>query len=124
MNNPMNITARRCANCANFNPVPSGLDPSCWVEVLIPSGASQREPGPKDCCELHSTEQEAAQAIVAAYPLDPELREIVKRQLAGENELKRIQNQAASQVQTKQVLDQMRKGAQPAARGGRCPPSD
>ncbi|MDD2882830.1 MAG: hypothetical protein PHQ58_20650 [Rhodoferax sp.] len=106
----MNITTRTCTSYANFNPEPTGLDPACWVKVLFPAGASQREPRPTDCCELHSTSEEAAQAIAAAYATDPRLKEIVRRQLAGENELKHIANQAATQEITGQVLGKLRKG--------------
>jgi len=106
----MNITPRTCAHCASFNENPAGLDPTCWAAVLLVTGASQREPGPTDCCDVHSTHQEAAQYIAAAYTTDPELREIVRRQLAGENELKQIANQAAAQVITGQVLGKLRTG--------------
>jgi hypothetical protein len=80
------------------------------VRVLFTAGASQREPGPTDYCELHSTHDEAARYIAAAYATDPELQEIIKRQLACENELKHIANQAASQVITGQVLNKLRTG--------------
>lgn len=105
------MSARTCTNCFNFNPNPAGLDPTCWAGVLLGAGASQREPGPADCCELHSTDQEGAAAIAAAYPTDPELQELVQRQLAGENELKHIANQAASEVITAEVLGRMHGGA-------------
>ncbi len=104
------MSTRTCSTCSNFNPEPSGLQPTCWVRVLIPDGTSQRVPGPADCCDVHSTHQEAAHYIAAAYATDPELREIVRRQLAGENELKHIANQAAAQVITGQVLGKLRKG--------------
>ena len=106
----MNITARTCANCFNFNAEPTGLNPACWASVLIPAGALQREPGPTDCCELHSTHQEGAAAIATAYPTDPELQDIVKRQLAGENELKHIANKAAAEVISGQMLGKLGKG--------------
>lgn len=106
----MNITSRTCSTCSCWNPEPAGLDPACWIGVLFPAGASQREPGPDDCCELHSTHEEAADALCEAYATDPELRDIVKRQLAGENELKHIANQAAAEVLTGQVLGKLGKG--------------
>lgn len=106
----MNITTRTCATCSCWNHEPAGLEPACWVNVLFPAGVSQREPGPTDYCDLHSTSEEAAQAIAAAYATDPELQEIVKRQLAGENELKHIQNQAVSQAITAEVLGKLHKG--------------
>lgn len=106
----MNITRRTCTTCSNFNPEPAGLDPTCWAEVLFTTGTTPREPGPTDCCEVHSTHQEAAEAIAAAFLIDPELQELVKRQFAGENELKHIQNQAASEVITAEVLGKLRDG--------------
>jgi hypothetical protein len=104
------MKTRTCSNCANFNPEPTGLAPTCWADVLLVAGASQREPGPDDYCELHSTHEEAADALYEAYTTDPEIQEIVRRQLAGENELKHIANQAASQVITGQVLNKLRTG--------------
>ncbi len=73
------------------------------------AGTSQREPGPTDCCEVHSTPDEAAGYIAAAYAIDPELQESVRRQFSGENMLKHIENQAATQVITAQVLEKLRK---------------
>lgn len=106
----MTTTTRNCANCSNFNPEPSGLDPTCWADVLLAAGTSQREPGPADYCELHSTYEEAADALYEAYSTDPEIQEIVRRQLACENELARIQNKAASEVITAGVLANLRNG--------------
>jgi len=104
------MSTRTCSTCSCWNHEPAGLEPACWAGVLLVAGASQREPGPTDYCELHSTHEEAAGYIAAAYATDPELREIVRRQLAGENELKHIANQAASEVITAEVLGKLRKG--------------
>lgn len=104
------MNTRSCSNCFNFNAEPTGLNPTCWASVLIPAGAAQREPGPTDCCDLHSTHQEGAAAIAAAYPTDPELRDIVERQLTGENALKHIANKAAAEVIAGQVLGKLGKG--------------
>lgn len=103
------MNTRTCSNCSNFNLEPAGLDPTCWAGVLLIAGASQREPSPTDCCEVHSTHDEAAGFIAAAYAIDPELQEIARRQFSGENVLKHIANQAASQVIAGQVLDKLRK---------------
>jgi hypothetical protein len=104
------MNARTCSTCSNFNENPAGLHPTCWADVLLPAGTSQREPGPTDYCELHSTHDEAAGYIAAAYATDPELQELVKRQFSGENELKHVQNQAASEAITASVLGNLRKG--------------
>lgn len=104
------MTDRTCTTCFNFNPEPDGIDPACWADVLLGAGASQREPGPTDCCELHSTHTEGAAAIAAAYETDPELRELIQRQLGGENELKHIANQAKAEVITAEVLGKLLAG--------------
>lgn len=56
----MNIFKRTCANCAAFNTVPVGDEPTCWNLVTIIERAgnlsdSRRPPSPGDCCDSHLT---------------------------------------------------------------------
>lgn len=70
----MNIVKRACANCAAFNPLAVGDEPSCWnfVAMIDHAGTDQerkRQPGPSDRCKDHMTLEESAEmtALIDAH---------------------------------------------------------
>jgi hypothetical protein len=61
----MNIQARTCANCANFNPEPWGDHPVCWNLASFtdrPGTPTEitRDPEPGDTCLEHQSHAESA----------------------------------------------------------------
>ena len=62
----MNITARTCANCAQFNPQPWGDHPRCWALVTFTEKPGTtlefvRAPVASDRCPEHQSHDEDAQ---------------------------------------------------------------
>lgn len=73
----MTITKRTCANCAAFNPAPTGDEPTCWnlVSITEQHGTPQaltRAPGPNDHCTQHQTHAEDLEqtAFIDAHRAD------------------------------------------------------
>jgi hypothetical protein len=61
----MNITARACANCAQFNPEPQEDQPVCWNFATFterPGTPSEltRDPIASDVCPEHQSHEEDA----------------------------------------------------------------
>jgi hypothetical protein len=64
--NIVNIIKRACANCAAFNPSPTGDEPTCWnlVSFTEQPGTVQaltRQPGSQDECSDHLTQHESTE---------------------------------------------------------------